>query len=413
MQLERPAPLHLTYCTNIHPGDGWEEVFANLRHYAPALKERLSPGRPFGIGLRLSSRESEELLAGDRLARFKDYLDRHGLYVFALNGFPYGSFHRQVVKSAVFAPDWREEERVRYTLCLVEILKRLLPEGVEGGISTTPLSYKRWIGRDTRSAWERITRNLARIAGTLVRVQQEEGRYLHLDIEPEPDGLVENSAELVNFYETRLLPCGAPVLADALNVPIEQARQYLLDHVQICYDTCHMAVEYENPETALERFARARIKVGRLQISAALQVPLPADEGGRAPLAQQLAPFAESVYLHQVIERVADGNLRRYPDLPDALTHLQELAARQWRIHFHVPLFTERYGPFGATQDHIRAVFALLGRTAFTRHLEIETYTWDVLPLGLKGELLESIEREYRWVLDALDEKDCGGVPDM
>src|SRR5262249_18213886 len=133
--------FQLTYCTNIHPANGWRAVLANLEHYAPALKARFAADRSFGIGLRLSGQESEELLRGEQLDEFQAFLEQRGLYVFTLNGFPHGPFHRQAVKGAVHAPDWREEERVQYTLRLVAVLARLLPEHTDGGISTSPLSY--------------------------------------------------------------------------------------------------------------------------------------------------------------------------------------------------------------------------------------------------------------------------------
>ncbi len=146
-------PVQLTYCTNIHPSRGWREVLDSLEHYAPRLKARIAPDRPFGIGLRLSGRESVELLEGDRLGALATLLEEHGLYVFTMNGFPYGPFHGQAVKSAVHAPDWRDEERVRYTLRLIAILARLLPEGMDGGISTSQLSYKAWVDPADPATW--------------------------------------------------------------------------------------------------------------------------------------------------------------------------------------------------------------------------------------------------------------------
>src|SRR5262245_1786104 len=98
MQPFSQAPYHLTYCTNIHPGSGWNEVFAYLEQYSLPLKARLAPGQPFGIGLRLSASESEELLQGDRLERFRAWLEANGCYVALINGFPYGSFHRRQIK---------------------------------------------------------------------------------------------------------------------------------------------------------------------------------------------------------------------------------------------------------------------------------------------------------------------------
>ena len=142
MKLGADGFFHLTYCTNVHPADGWDAVLANLEEYGPALKQRLGPKAAFGLGLRLSSKDSCELLQNDRLQRFKEMLDREGLYVAIINGFPYGPFHGEVIKSAVFAPDWREEARVEYTLRLVDILSELLPEDVDGGIARMLLLHR-------------------------------------------------------------------------------------------------------------------------------------------------------------------------------------------------------------------------------------------------------------------------------
>lgn len=400
MRVGNDGSFQLTYCTNIHPGDGWPEVFANLQRYAPALRERLSSGEPFGIGLRLSGSESRELLEGDNLEDFKYFLDEHGLYVFTINGFPYGRFHRQAVKADVHTPDWREEERVQYTLRLVEIIEHLLPEGSDGGISTSPLSYKPWIGGGDADLWEYLTRQVVRVAGALVRTRQRTGKLIHLDIEPEPDGLIENSAEVIRFYEDWLLDLGAHELAASLATPVDEARDLLLDHIRVCLDTCHMALAYEEPEQMLDRFSEAGIQVGKVQISSALKAVLPVDPLERTALERSLRPFVESTYLHQVAQRNCDGSLRRYPDLDGNLHRIYETEAEQWRIHFHVPIFVKRYGEFFSTQEEILQIFGLLRDRAFSKHLEIETYTWEVLPLGLKVDLLDSIYREYQWVRD-------------
>jgi hypothetical protein len=395
--------FHLTYCTNVHPANGWEEVLANVEQYGPALKRRLGPNTPFGLGLRLSSKDSCELLEGDRLQQFKAVLDREGMYVAIINGFPYGPFHGEVIKSAVFAPDWRENARVQYTLRLVDILTELLPDDVDGGISTCPLSYKGWIDQCDDAAWESITDNLARVAAALVRVRQTQGKLIHLDIEPEPDGLIEHSHEVERFYRRWLLGFGAQRLAELLGTDEAQAREHLLEHIRVCWDTCHQAVEFEEPADVLARFDAAGIKVGRIQVSAALKIALPADASEREGIRGELEPFAESTYLHQVLQRNADGSLHHYADLPDALTALQDPNAEEWRTHFHVPIFLDKYGRLGSTQDDILKIFRLAEERRFVRHLEIETYTWDVLPADLKRDLLTSVSREYEWVMDALD----------
>src|SRR5687768_9259432 len=396
-----PGPdgfLHLTYCTNIHPADGWSAVFENLRRIAPVLKARLSPSAPFGLGLRLSATEARELLVGDRLADFRSFLDRQGLYVALINGFPYGAFHGAPVKTNVYAPDWRDDARVRYTLDLIEILRRLVPADIDGGVSTAPLSYKPWMVGAGEQDWETITTNIARIAETLARSQGAGGPLLHLDSEPEPDCLLENTTETIEFFERWLFQRGAGWLAARLGVSTSAACDLIREHIRICFDCCHFAVEFEDAEVALERFRAAGIRIGRVQLSSALKVT-------RAPSAARLQPFVESTYLHQVVARRADG-LAHFPDLDVALQHSAEAAGDEWRIHFHVPLFLEHYEDLESTQAVVRHTLDAAQRMRFTRHLEIETYTWDVLPAALKIDVADSITREYRWVLETLDAQD-------
>jgi sugar phosphate isomerase/epimerase len=387
----------LTYCTNIHPANGWPQVRANLEAYAPALKARYSPDAPFGLGLRLSAAEARQLLTGNSLREFGDYLKANGLYVALINGYPYGHFSGDPVKADVFAPDWRTEERVRYTLDLIEILAALLPEGTDGGVSTVPLSYKPWIA-DVKSAWKPIGENLARVCERLVRVHRETGRLIHLDIEPEPDGLIETTGETVVFFAGHLTQFAAPALAKLLGEAFEESMPLLREYLRVCYDTCHFAVQYEDPVGTLLTFETVGIRIGRVQISSALAVPL---ENG-APSSEALArlrEMADAIYLHQVVERRRDGSLRRYRDLPEALAHAADRDACEWRIHFHVPVFAEDFGGLRSTREAIRET---LRAKPATSHFEIETYTWSVLPAGLRVGLGESISREYAWVLDEL-----------
>ncbi len=392
---------HLTYCTNIHSGEAWQEVFANLEKYVLELKARLAPNKPFGIGLRSSDVAARELLEADNLTNFQKWLTQKDLYIFTLNGFPYGGFHNQVVKDQVYAPDWSQQERLDYTLRLVKILAALLPQDMDGGISTVPLSYKPWL-RDAASK-ESVLRagsiHLAMVAAEMIRIREETGKLLHIDLEPEPDGLIENTAEVIDFFQNWLLPLGGNHLAQILGISQELAEAHLLNHVRICYDTCHFALEYEDPAAVFANFQGAGIKIGKIQISAAVRVNLPDNTEKRQIIAERLRPFAESTYLHQVIERHADGTLHHYPDLVTALPYLENSTAQEWRTHFHVPIFIHDYNLLQSTQDDIVKVLDLLRMNDACKHLEIETYTWDVLPPEMKIDLLASIQREYEWVL--------------
>ncbi|MEX0684949.1 MAG: metabolite traffic protein EboE [Balneolales bacterium] len=398
--------LHLTYCTNIHPGHTWSEVQESIEHFGPELKARISPNNPFGIGLRLSNEAAVELLEDDNLIRFQKYLDKENLYIFTLNGFPYGSFHRESVKDAVHSPDWQTPERADYTIRLVHILSRLLPSNLsEGSISTSPLSYKPWVNPNDPALWESCLHQLIKVVIKLILVREKTGQIIHIDLEPEPDGLLEDSGEVVDFFQNHLLVKGVDMLSKSLGITTEKARYYLLDHICICLDTCHMAIEYETPVIFVNRLKKAGIHIGKVQISSALMVNFSSDVNAyeqQKEIKDSLKPFTESTYLHQVIQKNRDLTMIRYPDLPDALTHISQQYedALEWRIHFHVPIFVEAYALFMSTQKEIIDTLILQNQHPFCRHFEIETYTWEVLPDTLKTDLSNLITKEFEWVIN-------------
>jgi len=387
--------FELTYCTNIHAAEGWPQVFSSVRRYAPELKRRLSSGSPFGVGLRLANSESIELLQGGRLDEFADFLRSAGLYVALINGYPFGHFHGRPLKDQVFAPDWLRTDRVDYTLRLIEILTRLVPAGMEGGISTCPLSYKPWFKGSAPADEHVMIRNVVHVVQALVEASRRSGALIHLDIEPEPDGWIETTAEFVQFFK-QLLRQGVPQLVSVAQLSASEAEQALRDHVAMCYDACHLAVEREEPGETIQSLQREGIRIGRVQISSALKVKIPESAADRERLRERLSGFSDAVYLHQIV-----GDRERFADLPEGLAQLPHACGSEWRIHYHVPLFLESYGALGSTQDDVRAALAAVAPST-VRHLEIETYTWGVLPAGLKADLVDSIEREYRWVLDQL-----------
>lgn len=396
--------LHLTYCTNIHPGESWEDTFENLRFHIPKIKQRLSPDGPLGIGLRLSNEASLELVKEEQISEFKAWMNANQAYTFTFNGFPYGGFHRQVVKDQVHHPDWTTTERRDYTLRLFDILKALLPEGMDGGISTSPLSYKFWHeGTDKLNEARKVaTLHMVEVAVKLYQIKQQEGQLLHLDIEPEPDGLLENTQDVLDFYNHWLLPLGKGIFVKQFGLSEEEAASALKEHVRICYDVCHFAVVYEKPEEVFAAFHAQGIKIGKIQISAALKVELPKEEEERRRIESLLLPFAESTYLHQVVAREENGQLQAFNDLPQALETLRSTNAEEWRIHFHVPVFLDRYSHLSSTQEDILEVLSIIQSQHVAHHLEVETYTWEVLPEDVNLDLTHSIIRELQWVKEKM-----------
>lgn len=393
----------LTYCSNIHPGESWEEHFAQLKQHIPLIKKQVNAGGRFGIGLRLSNIASLELKKENNLSAFIEWLKENDCYVFTMNGFPYGSFHHTIVKDQVHAPDWTTQDRVDYTIRLAEILSQLLPEDMEGGISTSPLSYRHWHSAEQMDiVFKKTTAYLLEVIIKLIEIKNVTGKTIHIDIEPEPDGLLESGIEFLNWYEEYLLPSGTQLLNKHFGWTNKISVNALKEHVQLCYDICHFAVGYEDHRQVTALLQQKNIRIGKIQISAALKAGIPANVEERNTVIDAFKQFNETTYLHQVIALQKNGELKKYPDLPEAIQQADDPLTTEWRSHFHVPLFVENYGVLQSTQQDIINVLHLHKHHPLTRHLEIETYTWEVLPDALKLPMTDSIIREMQWVISLL-----------
>lgn len=388
---------HLTYCTNIHAGGDWEETFTSLKQHLPKIKKSVSPNKAFGLGLRLGNTASLELDDG-QLQGFKDWLSENDCYVFTMNGFPYGNFHGEPVKDQVHVPDWTTGNRLDYTLRLFKQLDFLAPEGMECGISTSPVSYKHWLDSESekQQVFAKGAENMVKVALELYKIEKASGRYMYLDVEPEPDGFLENTQEVIDYYKDYLVPEAIKAF-EPFQFSAEKTEELLKRYITICYDVCHFALAYEAPNVTFEKFNAANINVGKIQVSAALKIMYNSDK--EEELWNTLAQFNEPVYLHQVTEMV-DGKVKTYNDLPIVLE--KKAPFKELRSHFHVPIFLKDYGLLQSTQDQIVKVLDYLEDNFVSNHIEVETYTWDVLPNELKVPITESIARELDWMKSRL-----------
>ena len=392
-----PGDVHLTYCTNIHAGETWSEVRQSLADHIPQIKAQVSPARPMGIGLRLSAIAAEELGAADALAEFQRFLADHDLYVFTINAFPYGPFHGRPVKEDVYQPDWRMPERLHYSDRAAEILAALLPPGLVGSISTVPGTFKPLA---TAEGVREMAANLTRHAARLVEIGRRTGREIVLALEAEPCCFLEVVDETIAFFHDHLhTEANAAVLAGLTGLDHAAAASALHRHIGVCYDICHGALQYEEPGEVFVRFWKANIRVAKLQLSSALRIPRVSDATRR-----ELAAFDDGVYLHQVVQR-QNGSFTRFVDLAPAFEALQKgQADGEWRVHCHVPIFLDAAGAFDSTQTTLRKALACVRSGFVAPHLEVETYTWDVLPAALRRESrADAIAREMQWAMQELE----------
>jgi hypothetical protein len=342
---------HLTYSTLVHPADDWEQIWQSLNTYVPKVKERFAGNQRFGVSLRLSAKSAETLVNSkaerDKLRKF---LDDQNMYLYTVNAFVYGHFKGELVKEQVYEPDWRSEERTRYTMNVASVVADIAPADVMPSIQTSPLGFKpRVTGPDVVQSY---TDNVLRVTKHLIELEAKTG------------------------------------------VPIAEAIAALRKHVGIVYDICHLAVEYEDITQSLQKLVDAGVPIVKLQEAAALHMPEVTQQ-----VVDTLKRYSKTIYLTQTIEK-RDGKLTKYLNLEDAFAAWEKSPGpREWRTHIHVPVFLDDLGQFRTTRFAIADALKFHKQKPLSRHLEVETYTWDMLPDSLKtGDIVEYVCRELDWV---------------
>ncbi len=391
---------HLTYSTLVHPGDTWEEMWASLTNYVPKVKARVCPDKPFGVSLRISNSSAETLInSPEERNKLKAFLADNDMYLYTVNAFVFGPFKNQIVKEKVYEPDWRTEERLRYSMNVADILAEVGAPFVNPSIQSPPLGFKPRV--TDASVVEAYAHNVRRMAAHLHRLRERTGRTITLALEPEPYCYLETTAETVEFF-TKVLRSeqSLQALGTDLGISAEEARVVLRRHIGTVYDICHQAVEFEDISASLKSLVDNDVPVFKLQEAAAMQMPDVTRETVEA-----LRKWSDSVYLTQTIER-RNGKLTRFLNLEDAFAAFEKdpTGHREWRTHYHVPVFLESLGDhFKTTRFAIAEALAFHKANPLSSQLEIETYTWDVLPAHLKtGDIVDYVTLELEWVQSQL-----------
>jgi sugar phosphate isomerase/epimerase len=382
--------LPLSYCTNVHPGQTVAEVESGLREFTVPVRDNVGD---LAAGLWLARSVVDELMqTDDALNRFAETLSSAGLTCYTLNTFPFGNFHDARVKENVYLPDWASESRVQYTLDCARVLARLLPDDIaEGSLSTVPLGFKPFDHPD--DFVDQCADRLIDLAQALAGLEADTGKKIRLAIEPEPFCIIETTLETLRFF-SRLRERAAD--RNSLDVVTEC--------LGVCYDVCHQAVEFEDVADSIRELSAASIRINKLHISSAIRVERP---GENEDARQALARYVEPRYLHQTMARLSDGSISRVVDLTEdvALNPDSGFAgADEWRVHFHVPVNAESLGPLGTTRGDLKIALAQIPALDYAPHLEIETYTWEVLPDGGRTALVDGLTAEVNATRELITE---------
>lgn len=362
-----------------------EETLRNLRRYSVPVKAQHSATTEMGVGLWLSNRTATELLANQaEMDSFGRFLIEEGLETFTFNGFPFGNFHQPVVKHGVYKPTWFEPERLKYTKSLAQLINRFAPAG-DASISTLPIVWGN--PRPTTEQLDEAGSLLREIAQYLFEMEQQTGRLIYICIEPEPGCLLQRATDVIRFFEEHVF---------------RPEQEYAIRrHIRVCHDVCHSVVMAEPQQQALSTYQSAGLFVGKIQISSAVVVDFDSiDKQDRKQAVAELSAFAEDRYLHQTTIQLSGGEPEFFEDLPLALRTIDNpaLASGVWRIHFHIPIYLERFGLLQASQQAIIECVSECRKYSDVKHFEVETYAWNVLPQELQqADLVAGISEEMQW----------------
>ncbi len=376
------SSLPISYCTNVHPGRTLGEVCLGLREYTAPTRENF--GSPLAAGLWLANAVIRELEdQPSRVQQLAEQLSALDLVCYTLNTFPFGDFHQERVKEQVYIPDWSTPERLNYTRNCARVLSLLMPEGTEGSMSTVPLGFKQFPHEE--DFVDRCIDNLLQLAISLDELHDASGCVVRLAIEPEPLCLLETTDETIAFF-ARLRE-----RADA-----ERRSDIVRRHIGVCYDVCHQSVEFEDVADSIARLQSADIRINKVHITCALRLENPAEN---TEAREALSHFVEPRYLHQLFAKTQSGRILAAVDLsrPLALEPPAEyLNAQEWRVHFHVPVNAESLGSLQTTRDDLKRALAAVANLNYAPHLEVETYTWVVLPGESQRPLVEGLTDELK-----------------
>lgn len=391
--------MHIAHAGVIRPLTSFADIQSTISDSLAPINHALSEDSSVGVSIRLSQAAlGDDTLTAEALqsALAEAGLRLDGISAVSILG---------GAKEQVHQPDWRTEERLAFMFPALNLAAEFASPDHEIGVTTNALSYRRWVDVDMPGNWAALTLNVIRVVQHMVGIHDRTGLTLHIDLEPEPGSVLRDTADVVKFYTQWLLPRGGAMLSDRMRLTNGSASEAILRHVRIALDTAHAAVVWDDAATSLDAFARHGIRIGRLQISSALEVDVPGDTEARAVLAEHLTTFTSPTLLQQVVARQNSEIVQRFDDLPDAIAVIDQSVGQTWRIHTHAPLLADRYGVFSSTREDTAAWLREIStREIDVGMIELRSANWDVVPHDDRGPLESMIMQEAAWARGLLIE---------
>lgn len=388
---------NLTYCLNAFKAKDLQETICNIKKYIEIIKIK----KKNCIGLCLSNKIAKEILTNNNIDNIKKLIIEKNIYIPIINGFVYKNFHKEQIKENIYYPEWTSNKRLNFTKKLIKILKEISPKNLTSSITTSPISYKPWIKQKNKTyiLYKSII-NLQQIIKILIDTKKKTGKTIHIDIEPEPTCLIENSKETIQFFKNWLIPiCKNNFKKKIFNK--NKIENIIKKHIRICYDTCHFSINFENNKTTLNLFEKEKIKIGRIQISSALKI-IQSKKKNLKNFKSEINKLNYSPFLHQTTKKYENKKIQ-FKDIKYCLENINKNSKAEWRIHCHIPIYLKKYKIFNTTSHETKSIIKYLSKKKITNHIEIETYTYDaILQSSNKA---KSIKKEYIWVVENLKNK--------
>lgn len=394
---EERFDVQIAHAGVIRPVTSFADIRSTIRNSLAPINRAIASDLPAGVSIRLSQAAlSDPATTPESL---QAVLEEHGL---VLHGFSSVSITGGS-KEQVHQPDWRTEERLGFMFPAINLAAACTTPEREIGITTNALSYRTWLDVEMPGNWAALTLNVIRVVQHLVGIHDRTGVTVHIDLEAEPGSVLRDTADIVKFYTQWLLPRGGAMLSDRMQLSNGSAGDAILRHVRLALDTAHAAVVRDTATASLDAFGRHEIQIGRLQISSALEIDIPADDDAQRELKEHLNAFASPNLLQQVVGSEGEQIVRRFDDLPDAIDAISESVGQTWRVHTHAPLLADRYGVYASTRaetsDWLREIAA---RGLDVGMIELRSANWDVVPHDDRGPLETMIMQEAEWVTDQM-----------